>query len=340
MKSFKILGLSTPNRNYKLDDRTGFYNVVANNGNIIDNQDPKGLQDILLHENCLLTIAKDSLGRTWKVGDRFTQIESITSFKVIKNKLFVITIAGKEYPIEAIKPYVEPVVVAPKPNIQLIGVNNFKELQTKIEAEVKPIKLGSAGHPFTLTKGMVMSGFIINLIRTYNNQYDTTYVSNGHVQTEAGKRRSLGDIYMLCKQYYPECNLHEVINLLYVKLPLEMLDLGSIRCEATQNRVWWIFNKPRFDHKEKTDIYGNNYQYYIDNLNKKPIIAAEETFESIKAKFPIGTKFQSMITAAKAYKVDSGVFYNGMKSIVVVQKDGSRKIIYDKQTKRLATIIK
>lgn len=69
---------------------------------------------------------------------------------------------------------------------------------------IKPIT--PLGH-----NSIYLGEFIYEFIRNYNNNY---YTKNqyGLVTCEKAKRRSLGDIFRLCKTYYPDCTIHDVIN--------------------------------------------------------------------------------------------------------------------------------
>lgn len=54
--------------------------------------------------------------------------------------------------------------------------------------------------------------FIYNFIHTYNLKFDTKYVDNKEAfQCSYGRRRSLGDIYLITKNYYPEITIEEVL---------------------------------------------------------------------------------------------------------------------------------
>jgi hypothetical protein len=346
MSSFRILELRTENRIYKMNETTGFFQVVSNNGTVVNEQEKTGLLDILLdvkanigrvkHTSFSDELSLGSLVLLPGVSGKST----INNFKVKQNRLFV----NDTIDITTISTWIEPkhVVVANPIGSKL---NNFTELQATIEKSSKSLKLGTADNLFKNVEQSLES-FLTNFLRVYNKKYITTYI-NGHVQCNSGKRRSLGDIYMICKNYYPECTLHEVIGLLYVVLPAQMKDLGVIRCETIEKKVWYIYGSSRFDSKEIDDEWGNNYKYYTSKLKEAPLVVKEVTpvneddiLSVITAKFPVGTKFKSMITSSNTYKVDSNNLYNGLRSIVLIQRDGSRKIVYDKTTKTVATIIK
>lgn len=351
MKSFQILELGSINRNYKLDERTGYYKLLANNGTL-DDASAVGLMDLLLQGGFLIRSAKNGKGLILSINTRVTESASITAFKVEKNKL--IALVGDIWtPADSIQEYVPPVVLTEEQKLAMKNrVNNFLNLQERIEAKYVPLKLGQVRTPF-VNPTQTLEEFITNFIAKYNNAYNTTYVSNGQVQTEAGRRRSLGDIYMLSKHYYPECNLHDVIKFLYITGPTTIKALGSLKCGTINKRVWWLFGSPRFDDKGVADEYGYTFQQYIDRINYvepvaivKPVEIDDSdlpedirVFNKIKAQFTKGVIFNSMITPNDKFKVDSDNFSNGLRSIILIQKNGSRKQVYDKIKKTTAKII-
>lgn len=58
--------------------------------------------------------------------------------------------------------------------------------------------------------------FIKNFIGKYNNdnELETIFVDSEESQCESGLRRSGGDIFRLCKYYYPKCTLEQVLMIL------------------------------------------------------------------------------------------------------------------------------
>lgn len=95
---------------------------------------------------------------------------------------------------------------------------------------------------------------------------DTIFTDNKEVQTEAGKRRSLGDIYMICKYYYPDMTLEELLHELYISLP-NHFEQGyrTSYCNTIKKRVWYFdeTRKNLFYDKTTHDEYKNPYRYYV-----------------------------------------------------------------------------
>lgn len=61
--------------------------------------------------------------------------------------------------------------------------------------------------------------FLVDFFNKWNNEKETLYVKDKTVQTNPGKRRSFGDIFTICKYYYPNVTVRELRDLLYIELP-------------------------------------------------------------------------------------------------------------------------
>ena len=355
MASFKIIGLVNRSRNYKIDERTGYYDLVANNGSVVPSAQ-YGLFDILLSDKCSISSIKRFDGEVFQIGDELGGEVNIVSFSVVKNRLLttVRSTDGSEMIFDIEEFAHKPKVVTPTiltSNVVDGKLNNFIELQKQVEEKCVALKLGQVRDNFT-PKETNLKSFLKQFLSSYNFTLKTVYVSNGQVQCDVARRRSLGDIFMICKNYFPECNLHEVIQLLYVDLPEEMSNLGSIICSTIHKRVWYIYGNRRFDSPSMQDEWKTTANDYIKKLAEKPVIIPvaiveeeltpealdRKLFEEVKVKFSKGVRFKSMLSDSK-FKVDSSNFYNGIRSIILIQSDGSRKQVYDKTSKKTATII-
>ena len=95
---------------------------------------------------------------------------------------------------------------------------------------------------------------------------NTIYVDNHEVQTDWGRRRSLGDIFMICRYYYPNCTLREVMTVLTTIIGNS--HFRSSWCNTIRKKVWYydtnsengVFNT------EKQDEYGYTYAQYLQAL--------------------------------------------------------------------------
>lgn len=81
--------------------------------------------------------------------------------------------------------------------------------------------------------------FLVNFFTKNNNDKKTIFVKSKEVYTDVKKRRSLGDIYMLCKYYYPDTTLKEVVDLLYKILPERIPRFRSSMCNMIKKRVFY-----------------------------------------------------------------------------------------------------
>lgn len=86
--------------------------------------------------------------------------------------------------------------------------------------------------------------FIENFILTYRKHYNTiTYTQDflfnkslKQIICGMNRRRSLGDIFLICKHYYPNCTIHEVLTIL-VKL-LEHHTISGSFCHTINKYVF------------------------------------------------------------------------------------------------------
>ena len=92
-------------------------------------------------------------------------------------------------------------------------------------------------------KKQSLNSFIKNFLIKYNNTYTTLYPNN-KTQCYTQKSRSLGDIFMICQTYYPDCTLLKVKNIL---LSFENNLVGHF-CGDINRRV--------YEHKDNKSHWG------------------------------------------------------------------------------------
>lgn len=143
--------------------------------------------------------------------------------------------------------------------------NPFEEIEEKIlqNRDIRFEKLLKKNIPSNLTD------FLIKFFTTYNVEKNTIYVDDKEVQTQLGKRRSLGDIFKLCKYYFPNCTLREVLVLLYNTLPTKITSgFRTSYCNTIKKRVWYYNDTQRNGvYGEATlDEFGNNIKWYTSKL--------------------------------------------------------------------------
>jgi len=101
--------------------------------------------------------------------------------------------------------------------------------------------------------------FIENFLKCYNKVYNTINTKTRKLQTMANRRRSAGDIFRLCKYYFPNCTFVEVLK----SLSLTTLKVGycSSICSTIHKRVYRsytpiIWSRP--EENERGIIYNPN----------------------------------------------------------------------------------
>lgn len=281
MRGYKITKLMYGVTLFVLDERSGFYK------NSNDENELMGLMDFITANNVVIKEVKTSNGNTtWKIGDRVKinddrRIYLITDFDILGNKIVVY---GKgqanaenlfEEPIENVNIYVEPVrtpVTTPVAERPVQNAVSIDAVQRQIEqANPRPIRLRGIlkNRRETLQQFLVKFFFGTgNMERGWNYTKDTVYADDSSVQTDMGKRRSLGDIYMICKYYYPNVTLKEVLQQLYVELPRYDEQNGinlfrSNKCRQINKRVWAGEIGRNYLQTDEPDEYGINRDTYL-----------------------------------------------------------------------------
>jgi hypothetical protein len=95
---------------------------------------------------------------------------------------------------------------------------------------------------------------------------NTIFVDNHEVQTDWGRRRSLGDIFMICKYYYPACTLREVLQILTTIVSRD--HFRTSWCNTIRKKVWY-YNPNDSNatlNQEKQDEYGYTWSQYLQAL--------------------------------------------------------------------------
>lgn len=150
-------------------------------------------------------------------------------------------------------------------DIQVAINNNFEDVET-------PIRIRGLLRKRTET----LQEFLIKFFTKWNIERATIWVDEDTIQTEADKKRSLGDIFKICLYYYPNCTLEEVIQELYVNLPEyfdrthENTGFRTCVCQQIHKRVWWYAegDDNNVNHKTTNDEFGKPYRWYLENLEE------------------------------------------------------------------------
>lgn len=185
--------------------------------------------------------------------------------------MMVLTAAGAIHPIEdvtlpvAAQPVAAPVAAAVAP---VAEAKPTADIFTKIEEKLlreRPLRI-------TILKKRpeTPEQFLIRFFKEWNEDKDTIYADDKSVQTVAGKRRSLGDIFLIMRYYYPTITVKEVMNLLVNALPRKINDgFRSSWCTQTSKKMFYYDTEQEngvFD-KTKNDEWGNAYNKYVTALS-------------------------------------------------------------------------
>ncbi len=178
----------------------------------------------------------------------------------------------------------EPVVDTPMLNAQLfvepaveVGAANneaLNRLQTRILQD-NPRALRVEGL-LRVRGNQTLKEFVQCFFQEFNNSAvesnstrNTIFVDDpDRIQTVRGKRRSLGDLFVIFRYYYPTCTLKDVAKLLYITLPPLMPHLASCKCREINKRVWF-FDEARtneYKHTDEADEYGYTKRQYSTML--------------------------------------------------------------------------
>jgi hypothetical protein len=271
---------------WRLSERHGSYTDLPDASITADNRigHMKHLNDFLCNGDFMINSIKDKSRREhieFAIGDVINQspVHPIISFKIVnKDVMLVLTprnASDRENTFRMVtaKKYVrpEPVVAKPKETTKITK----EDAKDKFHQLRKSIEKTYAGNEIRLEKTLrkrkeSLQEFLIKFFEEWNEEKDTIYVTTQEVQTMAGKRRSLGDIYMICKYYYPNVTLEEVIRLLYITLPAHFRGFRSCKCSQIHKRVWYYEDGLANNNANigAADEYNHTMQYYIDKLNE------------------------------------------------------------------------
>ena len=111
--------------------------------------------------------------------------------------------------------------------------------------------------------------FIFDFVRTYNFYYFTIGSPRRYVVCEGGKRRSLGDIFLISKEHYPNCTIEEVLKIL-----IKLYDIGNINGSYCTNICKYVFYhtcQSRYRDADCQVEYESDLKFsdYINYYNNK-----------------------------------------------------------------------
>ena len=109
---------------------------------------------------------------------------------------------------------------------------------------------------------MSIENFIVKFLKEWNNYHGTYNVDTNRRQTSSGRRRSSGDIFRICKYYYPNCRFKKIIKLVS-SLPYNH-GIDTMICSTINKRVF--FRSTSIDyHSQKPVTKGYIYNTCNDD---------------------------------------------------------------------------
>lgn len=135
-----------------------------------------------------------------------------------------------------------------------MDLKTFEEKKIEIEKMPK-IYLEDFKVPIKRTS---LKTFINNFINEYNMTHNTLFVKDNTIQTRQSKHRSSGDIYKICKFYFPNKSfkLETIMRILYELI--QEKQIITQYCYGVGKRVFLYYN-PYFRNyqiKKELDEYG------------------------------------------------------------------------------------
>lgn len=126
-------------------------------------------------------------------------------------------------------------------------------------------------------KGVSLEDFIKQFLNDHNcnDEIETIFVDSEEYQCDSGLRRSGGDIFRICKYYYPKCTLEEVLTILDRLVSTEAQigdnsdETGFIKsniCREINKRVFIGFECPTTSHYKEKDEFNRCIGEYNGNV--------------------------------------------------------------------------
>lgn len=201
-----------------------------------------------------------------------TNMGNINKFYFDNKVMMILTARGAMHPIEdvALIPAAQPAAARPAAvaAAPVAEARPVVDIFTKIEEKVlqeRPIRI-----TILRKRAETPEQFLVRFFKEWNEDKDTIYVDTQTTQTEAGKRRSFGDIFLLMRYYYPAITAKEVMNLLVNVLPRKITPgFRSSWCNQTSKKMFYYDVEQEngvFD-KNKNDEWGNAYSKYTTALS-------------------------------------------------------------------------
>jgi len=217
-----------------------------------------------MEEGIKITSVKTG-ARCIKVGSKFQGIGTINKITSKKGSAIFTTQNGTEYTEAALEAELNTVraaaVAAPKPEPVKKNSADLKVIENRILA-IYPEKIRLRG--VKKNREESKKEFMLKFFKKFNIEKETIIATSKEVHTDTGRRRSLGDIFMIMKYYYPDITLAEVMNLLQVQMPKELAGFRTSMCNTIKKRVYYYDPSKSTEvcNKDSVDEYGNTYGDY------------------------------------------------------------------------------
>ena len=137
----------------------------------------------------------------------------------------------------------------------------IKEVKSIIQEHGNKLLLADRGYilkhnvdnkPYHHDKLLTLRSFIFDFLWDLNSIYNTYDHLNQHMICNTRRRRSLGDIFLICKHYYPDCTIEDVLTIL-IKL-LNEKDIFASWC-TTINKYVFHTDSRNWNRNDKTEYH-------------------------------------------------------------------------------------
>lgn len=128
--------------------------------------------------------------------------------------------------------------------------NFFENLQTRIlAANPRALRLRST---MRNRGNQTLQGFMKRFFETYNKERETIYVDDESRQCDtnggSGRRRSIGDLFMIARYYFPNTTLRQLYDILFNQLDAELPGFRSSYCTTINKYVFYHAANSRNEH--------------------------------------------------------------------------------------------
>lgn len=282
MQKYIIKQFRVGNDLFTKNERSG--NYVSSNGTRIFS-----LMDFLcLPNSSINSVERQPVGNitreVFTISDLLNNNTPIQTIKIVMGEVKIYT-STNTYTLEAATKYVAPAPIPalsevrrgpgrPKKSVDDTGLDpELLTIQNRIETSFNGRQLRLSG---TLKKRKeTPEEFLYKFFNEWNNTNSETtkitkWVDDDTTQCECGKRRSLGDLYMILKYYFPTITIKDILVILYIKLPARLTNgFRTSKCNQIHKRVWY-YSPGSSNVISSTDIddeYGKRYSWYQSKIS-------------------------------------------------------------------------